>query len=260
MRYFLRLAYNGSRYHGWQSQPNAISVQQVIENALQTVLRKPTPIVGAGRTDAGVHAAEMYAHFDTETQIEKREAFIRSLNHLLGPDIAIFNLIEVGESAHARFDAIQRTYKYFVSEIKSPFLYPYSFYSARRYDIVEMNECGKILTETSDFTSFSKLHTDTHTNICKVTSAVWQTVDDEISLSSTSLPFKGMVFTISADRFLRNMVRAVVGTLLDVGSGKLTQETFKAIIGKKDRCAAGTSVPAEGLFLWKVEYPFIKLK
>ena len=257
MRYFLQLAYNGEKYHGWQSQPNAPSVQETLENALQTILRHPVSVVGAGRTDAGVHAAEMYAHFDSEKILNGNKSFLSSLNHLLGADIAVYNVILVEDERHARFDAVKRTYKYFISYRKNPFLYPFSLFSHRKLDLEKMNEGASLLLGISDFTSFAKLHSDAKTNICKVFSAEWNKVDEPISILSTTLPFNGIVFTISADRFLRNMVRAIVGTLIDLGTGKISIEKFKNIIDTKDRCAAGFSVPASGLFLWKIEYPFI---
>lgn len=245
MRYFLRLAYNGAKYCGWQRQPNAVSVQQVIEESLATMLRTPTPIVGAGRTDAGVHAACMYAHLDTSQPIEDEVAFIRSLNHLCGRDIAIYDIYPVHEDAHARFDATARTYKYVISQQKSPFAYPYSWQLQFPLDIEAMNRAAAMLLNVSDFTSFAKLHTDVKTNICKVSKAEWSRGADNT-----------LIFTIRADRFLRNMVRAVVGTLVEVGRGKMNLEQFLAVIEAKDRCAAGNSVPAQGLFLHHIEYPY----
>ncbi|MBD5221244.1 MAG: tRNA pseudouridine(38-40) synthase TruA [Bacteroidales bacterium] len=247
MRYFLRLAYNGSPFHGWQRQPNASSVQETIEESLSTILRTPTPITGAGRTDTGVHAACMYAHFDTLSPLADPEATARALNRMCGRDIAIREIIPVHSEAHARFDAKMRTYKYFVLFSKSPFFRNMSWLSPSGLDIKRMNEAAEILTHTSDFTSFAKLHSDAKTNICKVSEALWTLLEG----------FPGVVFTISADRFLRNMVRAVVGTLVDVGRGKLSLEEFAAVIEKKDRCAAGTSMPPEALFLWDIRYPYI---
>lgn len=246
MRYFLRLAYNGAGYHGWQNQPNDISVQQTIESALAVVFRKPVAITGAGRTDAGVNAREMYAHVDIDEEISDKKRLLLSLNRLCGKDIAIYDIIPVDSSAHARFDASSRTYKYFVSFKKDPFIYPFAWFSPSRLNIDEMNEAAKVLIATNDFTSFAKLHSDAKTNICKVTRAEWSTDNPDYT-----------VFTISADRFLRNMVRAVVGTLIDVGRGKLTIDGFKNIIEAKDRCSAGTSMPPGPLFLWKVSYPYI---
>ncbi|MDE6715638.1 MAG: tRNA pseudouridine(38-40) synthase TruA [Muribaculaceae bacterium] len=247
-RYFLKLAYNGTGYHGWQRQPNASSVQESIENALATLFRKPTPITGAGRTDTGVNARLMYAHFDTGDQIDDIQRLIRSLNSLLGNNIVIYDIIPVHDDAHARFDATQRTYKYFVLTQKSPFAYPYSWLAYQPLDFDAMNEAAQILLTTSDFTSFSKLHTDVKTNICDVTHARWTPVAD----SPTSWEF-----TISADRFLRNMVRAVVGTLVEVGTGKITIPQFAEIIESKNRCNAGTSMPPHPLILWSITYPYL---
>ncbi len=248
MRYFLKLAYLGRNFHGWQTQPNAVSVQQTLENALSVILRAPTPIVGAGRTDAGVNARLMYAHFDTSTPLpDDRSRLIRGLNSLIGSDIAVYDIINVADDAHARFDATSRTYHYYVHDHKSPFL-PLSWQAPPDLDYDLMNRAAHILLETDDFTSFSKLHTDVKTNICDVTEACW-----------TELPQPGRhMFVITADRFLRNMVRAVVGTLVDVGRHKLTPDDFAGIITAKDRCAAGTSMPPEPLFLWNVTYDYIK--
>ncbi|MCM1005071.1 MAG: tRNA pseudouridine(38-40) synthase TruA [Prevotella sp.] len=245
MRYFLRLAYNGAEFCGWQRQPNAIGVQQRIEEALSKVLRAETPIVGAGRTDAGVHAACMYAHFDCSSAIERNDSFLRSLNHMCGRNIAFYELIKVADDAHARFDATSRTYKYYISEEKTPFGYPYCWQLSTPLDFEAMNRAAQELIKTDDFTSFAKLHSDAKTNICDVTHAYWQREGHS------------RVFTITADRFLRNMVRSVVGTLTEVGRGKMSLEEFKAVIKAKDRCAAGTSVPAQGLFLYRITYPYI---
>lgn len=251
MRYFLRLAYDGAGFHGWQSQPNACSVQQTIEEALATILRTPTKLTGAGRTDTGVNAAMMYAHFDTEREIADRRRFLTSLNRLCGSGIALQELIPVADDAHARFDAISRTYKYFVIFEKSPFLSASSWLSSSELDVGRMNECAALLLQHSDFTSFAKLHADTLTNICKVTHAHWDVYENPFSVP-------GIVFTITADRFLRNMVRAIVGTLVDVGRGKLDAKGFEEIIRKRDRCAASTSMPPQALFLWDVQYPFLE--
>lgn len=256
MRYFLKLAYNGERFHGWQSQPNAVSVQQTIEEALSTVMRLPVSVTGAGRTDTGVHARVMYAHADLPQPVADKGRLLLSLNRLVGKDIAINDLIEVADDAHARFDAVERTYKYFVTSAKSPFLYPFSWHSPSALDMERMNEAASILLDTGDFTSFAKLHSDAKTNICDVRKSVWKPLGD--SDDGISLPVEGMVFTISADRFLRNMVRAIVGTLVDVGRGKISIEGFREIIEKKDRCSAGTSMPAGALFLWDVKYPYIR--
>jgi len=257
MRYFLKLAYNGAPFHGWQSQPNAVSVQQTIEEALAVMLRRQVAIVGAGRTDTGVNARVMYAHFDsdddspTETvRIADRKRFLLSLNRLCGPDIAMLDLIGVAPDAHARFDAVRRTYRYFISYEKSPFLYPLSFHSPSLLDVDRMNEAASLLISTDDFTSFAKLHSDAKTNICRVDHARWTEWEN-------SFGTPGIVFTVSADRFLRNMVRALVGTLVEVGRGRLTVDDFNDIIHAKDRCSAGTSMPPQALYLWDVEYPYI---
>lgn len=240
----MRLAYRGANYHGWQSQPNDISVQETIEKALSTVLRQPTAITGAGRTDAGVNAAMMIAHFDTEQPIADRELLVRSLNGILDKDIAIYSVFPVKDDAHARFDATSRTYKYFAHTAKSPFLYELSWQCPPNLNFGLMNEAAAHLLNYTDFTSFSKLHTDTATNNCRVTRASWEQEGQQ------------WVFTITADRFLRNMVRAIVGTLVDVGSGKITVEDFDRIIEKKDRCSAGTSMPGSALFLWNITYQY----
>ena len=245
MRYFLKLAYNGANYHGWQSQPYAEPVQDCIEKELSMVLREPIAITGAGRTDAGVNAAVMYAHFDVNEPLKDTTTLVMRLNSILGKDIAIYDVLPVHDDAHARFDATARTYKYFVHTEKSPFLYPFSWKSTCKLDFDLMNEAAELLKGYTDFTSFSKLHTDVATNNCKITHARWEQEGGQ------------WVFTITADRFLRNMVRAIVGTLVDVGRGKLTIEQFCQVIEKKDRCSAGTSMPGNALFLWKVEYPYI---
>ncbi len=250
MRYFLQLAYDGSGYHGWQSQPNASSVQQTIEDALSVVLRADTKITASGRTDTGVHARRMYAHFDTAGEIADPSRLLTSLNRMIGPAIALQRLIPVAEDAHARFDAVSRTYKYFVVYEKFPFLRDSSWHSPHELDVDAMNSAAAVLLDTSDFTSFSKLHTDVKTNICDVRHARWTPFENAYGVP-------GIQFTITADRFLRNMVRAVVGTLVDVGRGKISQEEFQAIISRQDRNAAGTSMPAQALFLWDVVYPYI---
>lgn len=247
-RYFMLMAYNGAPYHGWQSQPNAVSVQQTVEQALSTVLRQPTPIVGAGRTDTGVNARRMVAHFDTTTPIVDKKNMIRSLNTLVGKDIAIYSITEVHDSAHARFDATERSYRYFVTDRKSPFDYSQTWLYTNHLDFEKMNEAASILLDVEDFTSFAKLHTDTKTNICHVKKACW--------LPSENGDQHSHFFEITADRFLRNMVRAVVGTLIDVGRGKTDIESFRQIILDKNRCSAGTSMPAHALFLWNVKYPY----
>ncbi len=244
-RYFLQLSYRGTPFHGWQSQPNAISVQSTIEDALGKVLRCPTPIVGAGRTDAGVNASMMLAHFDGPDDINK-ETVIRGINSIVGKDIAISHIHDVPANAHARFDATSRTYHYHAATGKNPFLYPTVWKAPATLDFEMMNRAAQLLLDVDDFTSFAKLHTDAKTNICNVTYARWEPIGNQ-----------RYQFVITADRFLRNMVRAVVGTLVDVGRHKLTINDFKQIIERKDRCAAGTSMPGEALFLHRVTYDYL---
>lgn len=244
-RYFIKLGYRGAPFHGWQIQPNAVSVQEEVEKALSTVLRVPISIVGAGRTDTGVNARTMYAHFDYDGALPEKGRLLVSLNRLVGRDISIHDIFKVADDAHARFDASERTYKYFVAFEKTPFFYPLSWHCPNGLDLDKMNEAAKLLINTEDFTSFAKLHSDAKTNICKVTRAEWKLEGDMA------------VFTISADRFLRNMVRAIVGTLVDVGRGKLTLDQFQNVIDRKDRCSAGQSMPGEALFLWDIKYDII---
>ena len=243
-RYFLHLAYNGADYHGWQSQPNAITVQETVEKALSRVLRRQVAIVGAGRTDTGVNARSMYAHFDVDNEIADPQRLISALNSLVGRDIAIYGIRRVADDAHARFDAVARTYKYFVTTRKSPFDYRLAWNPPYRLDVDAMNAAAARLADYIDFTSFSKLHTDVATNNCRIYEARWTAEGDRLT------------FTIKADRFLRNMVRAIVGTLVDVGRGKTSVDEFCRIIERKDRCAAGASVPGNALFLWQVDYPY----
>lgn len=242
-RYFLQLSYKGTRYFGWQRQPNAISVQEVIEKTLSTVLRENVAVVGAGRTDTGVHASFYVLHFDVSTEIQKPEKLVYHLNRFLPDDIAIQKIKKVSNDFHARFNAVSRTYKYYISTVKSPFSTETSYQFTVPLDVEKMNEAAKTLFEYNDFTSFAKLHTDVKTNNCKIFQAEWEKFGYQL------------VFTIKADRFLRNMVRAIVGTLLEVGKGKITIDDFRKIIESKNRGSAGTSVPAHGLFLVDIEYP-----
>lgn len=244
-RYFMKLAYRGANFHGWQSQPNAVSVQSTIEDALTTIMRTPIKITGAGRTDTGVNARMMIAHFVVEQPLPSPDGLVKALNSLVGKDIAIYSITQVHDEAHARFDATSRTYHYYIHTDKSPFLYPLSWQAPVNLNFELMNKAAEILLSIDDFTSFAKLHTDVKTNICNVTYAKWEQIDNN-----------RWVFVITADRFLRNMVRAVVGTLVDVGRGKITLQQFIDIILAKDRCAAGTSMPAHALFLWEVTYPY----
>jgi len=241
-RYFIYSAYNGTNYCGWQNQPNGVSIQQKIEEALSVLLRKPVSIVGAGRTDAGVHARLMVAHFDWEGESVDLSLLTEKLNCLLPNDISIRKILSVLPEAHARFDAVSRTYKYYVCEEKDPFTYPFYYRMSKLPDFEKMNEAADVLPEYTDFTSFSKLHTDVVTNNCKILQAAWKQEEN------------GWVFTIQADRFLRNMVRAIVGTLLEVGRGKLSLDGFRQVIESKDRGKAGTSVSGNSLFLVDIEY------
>ncbi len=240
----MRLSYRGAGFHGWQIQPNDNSVQETIEQAMATVLRHPVSITGAGRTDTGVNARMMVAHFDVDTPIADTALLVRSLNGIVGRDIAIHTIFPVHDDAHARFDATSRTYKYFAHTLKSPFLYPLSWQCRPDMDFDLMNQAAAHLLEYRDFTSFSKLHTDVKTNNCVVTRAQWDRVGEQ------------WVFTITADRFLRNMVRAVVGTLVEVGLHRITIDDFCRIIEQRDRCKAGTSMPPHPLFLWDITYPY----
>ena len=241
MRYFITLSYDGTAYHGWQVQPHSISVQETLQHALSTLLRQPIEVVGAGRTDTGVHARMMVAHFDFG---EVDCAQLRyKLNKLLPSDIAIQKVEPVAEDCHARFSATSRTYHYFIHVEKNPFLRAYSWQVYGRLDFDRMNEAAKVLLEYEDFTSFSKVNTDVKTNLCQVTEACWEELEPGV-----------WRFTITANRFLRNMVRAIVGTLVEVGRGKLTVEGFRKVIEEKNRCSAGESVPGHALFLVDIKY------
>lgn len=243
-RYFIFLSYKGSAYHGWQIQPNGISVQALLTDALSTVLRSTIEIVGAGRTDTGVHAQLMVAHFDFEGSLDAFPNLTSRLNNILPRDIAVSKILPVKSDAHARFDAISRKYEYRIVFEKDVFKHGLTARFHGDFDFKLMNEAAALLLEYRDFTSFSKLHTDAKTNNCVVKQAKW-----------TSKAENEWIFTIEADRFLRNMVRAIVGTLLEVGRGKITVEQFRQIIEVQDRCKAGVSVPAEGLYLVDVKYP-----
>ncbi len=244
MRYFVYLAYDGTNYHGWQIQPNGISIQAELMKALSTLLRCKVEVTGAGRTDAGVHAALMVAHFDVDKAIDT-SLMTDKLNRLLPPDIVVYKLVPVRPDAHARFDATSRTYKYHVSLQKNPFNRAYSL---RTYgfplDFDRMNEAAAALFNYTDFTSFSKLHTDVKTNNCRIMRACWEKTGEA-----------EWTFTIQADRFLRNMVRAIVGTLFEVGRGKMSVEGFCRVIEQRERRFAGTSVPGHALFLVDITYP-----
>lgn len=258
MRYFLEMAYNGSPFHGWQSQPNALTVQSTIEKALQTILREKITITGAGRTDTGVHARQMYAHFDYPYEIGDTKKILLSVNNLVGKNIVINSFFHVNDYSHARFDAVERTYKYFVTFARNPFLKDFCWFSPSTLDIDEMNFAAETLINTKDFTSFAKLHSDAKTNICDVKKAIWLPIkEDKEALNFIGSLKEGIVFTISANRFLRNMVRAIVGTLVDVGRHKISQKDFETIVADKNRCSAGSSMPAHALFLWNISYDFL---
>lgn len=244
-RYFIHLAYNGADFHGWQVQNNAPTVQESINKALSTLLNVEINVVGCGRTDTGVHASDFYAHFELkeELSLADREQLVFKLNRFLAVSILIFEIRPVKEHANTRFDAISRTYKYHVSRRKDPFFDDFSYFVYGDLDVELMNQAAIEMMTFTDFTSFSKLHTQTKTNNCKISEAKWE--EDGHKL----------VFTITADRFLRNMVRSIVGTLLDVGRRKISIAEFTTIIKNKDRCDAGYSVPAKALFLERVEYP-----
>jgi len=242
-RYFIRFSYDGTHYHGWQIQPNGLSVQEQMTVILRRLFGPELELTGAGRTDSGVHATMMYAHFDTEIPIEDTTAMAAKLNYMMPRDIAVQAVLPVQPEAHARFDATSRTYEYRMSTVKDPFLRHFYTPYHGPLDLEAMNRAADVLAEYTDFTSFSKIHTDVKTNNCCITKAIWEQRGDLL------------VFTIQADRFLRNMVRAIVGTMLEVGRGKMTTKEFRQVIEQKDRCAAGTSVEAKGLFLVAIAYP-----
>lgn len=242
MRYFIELSYNGKAYHGWQNQPNAISVQEVVEDALSKLLQTKIDVVGAGRTDAGVHAEQLFAHFDFDESIDS-EKLIFKLNSFLPKDISVQRIFVVKADAHARFDALSRTYNYKISLKKDVFNSDGSYYLKHQLDIDKMNEAAKILFDYRNFKCFSRSNTDVKTYHCTIMMAEWRSQNNQL------------IFTIKADRFLRNMVRAIVGTILDVGLGKTTIEEFHGIIKSEDRTKAGASVPAHGLYLSIIEYP-----
>lgn len=242
-RYFITLAYNGKNYVGWQIQPNGVSVQEVLQEALSTILREQIEVVGAGRTDAGVHARKMIAHFDWNGEPLNEAELTQKLNSLLPRDIAIHVICEVRNDAHARFSATSRTYKYYLTIDKDVFGGDMKYRIFFEPDMEAMNALCPVLKEYRDFTSFSKLHTDAKTNNCTIETAYWEQHGNDF------------VFTIKADRFLRNMVRAIVGTLLEAGRGRLDERGLRRIIDAKNRQVAGDSVPGHALFLEDVTYP-----
>jgi tRNA pseudouridine38-40 synthase len=243
-RYFLRLAYDGTGFHGWQRQPNAVTVQQTLEEAMSMMLRSTVLLTGAGRTDTGVHAGEFFAHFELGSLLvlAEREKLVFRLNRYLGGEIAVFEILPVRWDAHARFSASSRTYRYCIAKVPNPFRHLYTHHINGEVDIALMNRGAGMLMDYQDFTSFSKVDTDTMTNICKISYAQWEMEGTEL------------VFTITADRFLRNMVRAIVGTLLQLGKGKISLPELKQIIESKNRSNAGDSVPGKGLTLHRIIY------
>ena len=245
-RYFLQLSYDGSDFHGWQIQQNADTVQAALDAALSAYLSENIETVGAGRTDTGVHASFFVAHFDCSCNNldENQTTHLYKLNSILPQSIVLKKIKKMPDNANARFDAISRTYYYYTHQSKNPFLNKYSVLLTGNIDIELMNEAAKKLFDYTDFTSFSKLHTDVKTNNCKISEAFWHTCGNQL------------VFQITANRFLRNMVRAIVGTLLDVGRKRITIDEFCKIIEQKDRCCAGKSVAAKGLFLTDIKYPY----
>ncbi len=242
MRYFITFSYDGTAYHGWQIQPHSLSVQEELQKAMSILLRKPMEVVGAGRTDTGVHARKMVAHFDYDEEVDCPQ-LVYKLNKLLPRDIAVQQVEPVAEDMHARFSAKSRTYHYFVHMGKNPFLRSYSWQVYGNIDFELMNQAASVLMKYKDFTSFSKVNTDTKTNDCTITEAHWDRVGED-----------QWCFTITANRFLRNMVRAIVGTLMEVGRGRMTIEQLRRVIDAKDRCCAGDSVPGNALFLVQVKY------
>jgi tRNA pseudouridine38-40 synthase len=243
-RYFIFISYKGTSYHGWQVQPNSVTVQKILDNALSLILGEEISTTGAGRTDTGVHAAYFCAHFDSSSPLlSSDEGLIFKLNRFLPPDISIISVNKVRPDANARFSAISRTYKYFISRKKDPFAEGSSWYLYGDIDTAMMNDACKILEKNSDFKCFSKLHSNNKTNICRIYKAVWMAADNRI------------VFTIKADRFLRNMVRSIVGTMVEIGYGKMSLQEFEELIIAGDRSGTGQSAPAAGLFLTEIEYP-----
>ncbi len=247
MRYIIQLAYKGTRYHGWQKQHNALTVQSVLDEKLSLLIGENIETLGCGRTDKGVHATNFYAHFDT-TKLIDGDHIVYKLNHLLPDDIVVFAVQQVDETFNARFDATSRTYEYWITRQQNPFLTEQAWYQYGNLNIEKMNEAAAKLIGKKDFESFSKVHTQVNNFICDVMYAKWEFANDKL------------IFTIQANRFLRNMVRAIVGTLMEVGKGKLTLQDVQDILDSKNRCEAGQSVPAHGLFLTKIVYPNLPRK
>ncbi len=244
MRCFLDIAFRGAAFHGWQRQPADISVQQCLEEAFSKALRVPVAITGAGRTDAGVNARRMVAHADIPDDTD-HSALLRAVNAMAGHDVALRSITPIHADAHARFDATERAYRYFAHTSKDPFVRELSWQASPTLDFDAMNKAAALLLGCRDFTSFAKLHSDARTNICDLRTAAWHRIDAD-----------RWYFEIRADRFLRNMVRAVVGTLVEVGRGKMAPADILRVLEAGDRCAAGTSMPAHALFLWDITYPY----
>jgi tRNA pseudouridine38-40 synthase len=253
LRYFIELAYKGTNYHGWQYQPGADSVQETINKALSLLLKTPIDIVGAGRTDTGVHAKQMYAHFDFDAKIDAPQ-LVNKLNSFLPKDIVIFDVFQVSDEAHARFDATKRTYEYHIHTMKDAFENDGSYLFRLPLDISLMNEACALLFKHTDFECFSKVNTDVKTFNCVIFEANWTRGVTE--QGGAKQQGSKIVFTIAADRFLRNMVRAIVGTMINIGTGKINLTDFERILESKDRSQAGFSVPAQGLYLTKIDYDF----
>lgn len=249
MRYFIDLSYQGTQYVGWQQQPNGLSVQEVLENRLGVLLRQPVAVVGSGRTDAGVHASQQIVHFDSPEPLQNT-VFLRKLNALLPADIAAKALYAVAPEAHARYDATLRSYRYFISPVKNPYWVQKACFDSRSCDWEKMNQAARILLEYEDFEAFSKVHTEVKHFRCQMQAAFWE--QGHCPWQQSPL----QVFHISANRFLRGMVRAIVGTLLQVGTGRLSLEDFRQVIEQKDRSLAGAAAPPQGLYLSEVHYPY----
>jgi tRNA pseudouridine38-40 synthase len=242
MRYVMSLAFKGTRYHGWQKQHNALSVQSVLDEKLSLLIGTNIETLGCGRTDTGVHAKEFFAHFDAPKPINAEQVLYK-LNQILPNDIAVYSVKEVEPDFNARFDALSRTYEYLISTKHNPFMIEQAWYQYGKLDLEAMNRAAVLLLGKKDFESFSKVHTQVNNFICEVHEAYWRIEGDQL------------IFTITANRFLRNMVRAIVGTLVNIGKGKMGYEEIENILAKKDRCEAGQSVPAHGLYLTRIVYP-----
>jgi tRNA pseudouridine38-40 synthase len=248
MRYFFEITYNGTHYHGWQNQANAVGVQEIVEEGLSKIFRTKIEIVGSGRTDTGVHCIQQFFHADIEKEFDEKTWLVK-LNSILPRDIAIRSVKPVKENAHARYDAFERSYEYKITRVKDPLLAGYAYYFFKEVNVANLNRAAALLVGEQDFECFSKVKTDVNNFICNLKAAHWNQKDDLL------------IFTITANRFLRGMVRAIVGTLLDVGTGKITLQEFETILKSKDRKKAGMNVPPEGLYLTSVKYPkniFIK--